>query len=122
MQKGRELDEERIKHLRKLKLIEGRKPNFHISATVASATDQKAAYIRTKGFDDKYYQSLILEYLATYREAKRIDVERLLLDKLLEVLDEKQKYNKIKNLLQNMKNKGLVNSEGKVWRLIREEV
>jgi len=120
VQKGRELDEERIKHLRKLKLIEGRKPNFHISATVASATDQKAAYIRTKGFDDKYYQSLILEYLATYREAKRIDVERLLLDKLPEVLDEKQKYNKIKNLLQNMKNKGLVNPEGKVWRLARE--
>jgi ATP-dependent DNA helicase RecG len=120
VQKGRELDEERIKHLRKLKLIEGRKPNFHISAAVASATDQKAEYIRTKGFDDKYYQSLILEYLAKYREAKRVDIEKLLLDKLPEVLDEKQKYNKIKNLLQSMKNKGLVNPYGKVWRLTRE--
>jgi ATP-dependent DNA helicase RecG len=120
VQKGRELDEERIKHLRKLKLIEGRKPNFHISATVASATDQKAEYIRTKGFDDKYYQSLILEYLAKYREAKRVDIEKLLLDKLPEVLDEKQKYNKIKNLLQSMKNKGLVSTNGKIWRLTRE--
>jgi ATP-dependent DNA helicase RecG len=120
VQKGRELDEERIKHLRKLKLIEGRKPNFHISATVASATDQKAEYIRTKGFDDKYYQSLILEYLAKYREAKRVDIEKLLLDKLPEVLDEKQKYNKIKNLLQSMKNKGLVSPNGKIWRLTRE--
>jgi ATP-dependent DNA helicase RecG len=40
-----------------------------------------------------------------------------LLDKLPDILDEAQKKNKIKNILQYLKNKGVIFPEGKVWRM-----
>jgi len=41
----------------------------------------------------------------------------VLLDKLPDVLDEAQKKHKIKNLLQQLKNKGIIYHEGKVWKM-----
>ncbi len=46
-----------------------------------------------------------------------LDINRLLLDKLPDVLSEKQKENKIKNLLQIMKNEGLIEISGKLWKM-----
>jgi len=43
-----------IKRLRRDKLIEGRKPNFHVSASVAKVTASKVDYIRTRAQDDDY--------------------------------------------------------------------
>jgi ATP-dependent DNA helicase RecG len=40
-----------------------------------------------------------------------------LLDKLPDVLDAAQKKNKINNILQELKNKGVIFPEGKVWRM-----
>lgn len=37
-----------VQHLRQAGLIEGRKPNLHVSASVAKATASKADYIRTR--------------------------------------------------------------------------
>ena len=54
--------------------------------------------------DDQHYKQLVVEYLERFGTAKRVDIDRLLLDKLSDVLDEKQKHHKIKNLLQSMKN------------------
>jgi len=44
----------------------------------------------------------------------------ILLDKLPDVLDEAQKKNKIKNLLQQLKNKGIIYPEGKVWKMSKQ--
>ncbi|MFZ1749269.1 MAG: hypothetical protein WAU01_03725, partial [Saprospiraceae bacterium] len=44
-------------------LIEGRKPNFHISASVAKATDERGTYIKQRGIDDDYFQKIILDCL-----------------------------------------------------------
>ena len=41
----------------------------------------------------------------------------VLLDKLPDVLDEKQKKNKIKNNLQKLRTGGVIVVEGKVWKL-----
>ncbi|AMK77071.1 hypothetical protein A1342_21080 [Methylomonas methanica] len=46
-----------------------------------------------------------------------VDINRLLLDKLSEVLDATQKDNKVKNLLQALKQEGLIEPEGKSWRM-----
>jgi len=42
-------DEE--KYLRKLKLIEGRKPNFYLSLGIVEKMDEKANYTKNKAFD-----------------------------------------------------------------------
>jgi ATP-dependent DNA helicase RecG len=39
------------------------------------------------------------------------------LDKLPDVLDEEQKKNKIKNILQQLKNNGIIHPDGKVWKM-----
>lgn len=55
VQKGESISRSEATELRKLGLIEGKIPKLFISATVAEALDQKAQYIKNKGFDDQYY-------------------------------------------------------------------
>ncbi|GAA5132111.1 ATP-binding protein [Alloalcanivorax gelatiniphagus] len=117
VQKRKPLSAEQIRHLKQQGLIEGRRPNLHISATVARKSGDKADYIRNRGFDDKHYRQLICEYIGQFGQAKRADIDRLLLDKLPDVLDEQQKANKIRNLLQSLKYQGLIEVEGKTWRM-----
>lgn len=118
VQKKKELSDEEIFLLKGKGLIEGRKPNFHFSLGIAEKTDQKAEYIKNKGFSDKYYKDLILEYLKKYKSAKRSDLEKLLLDKLSDVLDNRQKKDKVKNLLQSLKIEGTIYLAGRDWKII----
>jgi ATP-dependent DNA helicase RecG len=55
--------------------------------------------------------------LKEFKEGKKDDFEKILLDKLPEVLDISQKRNKIKNILQSMKNEGNIRVEGKFWKM-----
>ncbi len=119
IQKGTPLSDLEIAHLKKRKLIEGRKPNFHISENVAEQTGQIVDYLKLRGIDNGYIQTMIVELLKKKKshEAKRTDFEALLMDKLSDTLDEKQKRDKIKNVLQQMKKSKIVVSIGKSWRL-----
>lgn len=92
-----------IRSLKTKRLIEGRRPNFHISATIANDTVEKADCIRQRGIDDDYCEKIILDYLIEFDEGKREDFESIFLDMLPDFLDLKQKQNKIKNILQKMK-------------------
>ncbi len=115
--KSKSLNNDEINQLKAKSLIEGRKPNFHISATVARVTGDKADYIKQRGIDDGYCQKIILDYLKKFKEGKREDFEKVLLDKLPDVLDPAQKSNKIKNNLQKLRMKGLIYPEGKIWKM-----
>lgn len=115
--KGKAISESEIKDLKSKDLIEGRKPNFHISATVAKVTGEKADYIKQRGIDDQYCQKIILDYLRKFGEGKKEDFEKVLLDKLPDVLDQNQKSNKIKNNLQRLRIQGLIYPKGKVWKM-----
>jgi ATP-dependent DNA helicase RecG len=107
VQKKKQLNDIEIRHLKEKELIEGRKPNFHISAVVAEKTGQKEDYILSKGIDDEYCKKLILEYIKKFGNAKRARIEKLMLNKLPDVLSIEQKKHKVKNLLQAMdKNRG----------------
>lgn len=117
VQKRTPLTLEQAKYLRQQGLIEGRKPNYYISDKVARHSDEKAEYIRNRGFDDQHYKQLICEYIEKFGAAKRADIDRLLVDKLPDLLDEKQKSNKIKNLLQALKSEGVIKPEGKIWKM-----
>ena len=108
VQKKLPISKEAVQHLRSLKVIEGKFPNIFISATVAGALDKRAQYIKNKGFDDAYYRQLVIDYLKKFNRASRKDIRGLLFDKLPDVLDEKQKENKIRNLLYDMKKRGII--------------
>lgn len=105
VQKGKELIDDEIQTLRIKNLIEGRKPNFHISSKVAEVIDEKAKYIKQRGFKDDYYKSMILQFIAKYGKANKDDIDNLIIDTLPSVLNEKQKSNKVRNIVYAMSQK-----------------
>lgn len=112
VQKRLPVDPAAVKRLRKAGLVEGRKPNLHVSAVVASATASKAEYIRTRGFDDAHYKQMILELLQKFGAASRQDVDKLLLGKLSDALDEQQKQTKIGHLLTSLRRTKKIRNAG----------
>ena len=112
VQKKLPLDDEMLKHLRRAGLVEGRKPNLFVSASVAKVTDKKAAYIHMRAQDDDYYAKLITDYLTKFGHASRADIDALLLGKLSVALDEEQKKNKVGNLLTNLRRAGKIRNTG----------
>jgi ATP-dependent DNA helicase RecG len=118
--KKKYLSADEIRHLKSRQLIEGRKPNFYISESVAKNTGTKTDYIKQRGIDDGYCQQVILEYLKKFGSGKRGDFEEILLTKLPDVLSRDQKRHKVKNNLQTLKNKGLIFPEGKVWQMSKK--
>jgi ATP-dependent DNA helicase RecG len=113
VQKKHLLSKEEGKMLRAQKLVEGRFPNLFISGNLAGVTGDRVQYIRNRAFDDSYYKDLIFQYLAKFGEANRRVIDEVLLDKLSDVLDEKQKSTKVKNLLQAMsKQDGTIENAG----------
>ena len=117
VQKGQTITENEAEALRKKSLIEGRKNSYIIAADVARHTEQQAEYMQMRGLDDMHYQSLIIEYLKTFERGRLVDFDKMLANKLPQVLDDKQRKNKVRNLLQKMRRDGLVVSEGWSWFL-----
>ena len=91
VQKHKSLTDTQIKHLRQQNLIEG--------------------------LDNQHYKQLIREYIERFGKAKRANIDMLILAKLPDVLDENQKKNKVRNLLQSLKNEGVIKPEGKMWQM-----
>ncbi len=113
IQKNKPITKDAAKHLRRLGVIEGKMPNVYISAKIAEAIDEKAQYVKHKGLDEEYYRKLVIEYLKKFKKASKDDIRQLLLDKFPDVLDNKQKENKVKNILYAMGKKGLIERDGK---------
>ena len=126
VQKKLPLDNETITHLRRAKLIEGRKPHLYVSAAIASATSSQADYIRTRAQDNTFYIRLVNDYLAKFGTASRKEIERLLWDKLSDALDAPQRAAKIGNLLTRMRKAGMIESTGlpktSRWKIKVEKV
>lgn len=122
VQKHNLISNQQAKYLRKLNVIEGRMPNIYISADIASSLEKKEQYVKNKGFDDEYYRNLIVKYLQQYKYGTRNNFRVLLNNKLPDSLDEKQKENKIRNLVLSLKRKGIIkyevnSSKNTVWML-----
>lgn len=105
VQKKEVISKELHAFLKKKNLIEGRYPNIFISLGVAKFTDEKAKYIKNRAFDKKYYKDLVIDYLAKYGKATRKELNGLLISKFSDALTEKQKSDKVKNLLTEMSKK-----------------
>jgi len=105
VQKNVKISREGHKFLKSKKLTEGRYPHLFVSHRIASVVDERAKYIKNRGFDKRYYQDLMTTYLKKYGHASRKDFNSLLVDKLPDVLNEKRKLIKIKNLIYEMSKK-----------------
>ena len=111
VQKGKRISKEAAAHLRKYQLVEGRVTNLYLAAPLAKTTEEKADYIKHKGFDNKYYQDLIIDYLKQFGQANRAELRKLLLDKFPDGLSEKQKDRKILTLLTALKRRGIITTD-----------
>ncbi len=112
VQKRQAISANDSKRLRTAKLVEGRYPNLVVAAMVATATGEKAKHIRDRGFNSQYYRDLIVELIRKHQPVSREDIDRLLLDKLPEVLSEAQKRNRIHNLLRQLATAGQIQNNG----------
>lgn len=112
VQKKIALNKEEELHLKSRKLIEGRRPNFYISLKVAQRIGQKADYSKNKAFNKSYYLDLIVKAIQEHGFLERKDVDALLWNKLPEWMDEKQKKNKVTNLLSELRRTGKICNSG----------
>ena len=117
VQKKKSITSDAVKLLKKKKLIEGRKPNYYVAASVAVETRQEVDYIKLRGIDDDYIQKVITDYLTKFKTGKRKDFESILLNKLPDILSVAQKQTKIKNNLQYLRKRGMIEVDGKVWKM-----
>jgi ATP-dependent DNA helicase RecG len=108
--------------LRRDGLIEGRKPNYYVSARIADTTETQAAYTRNRGVDKPHLKQFVLSHLRQFKTTTREKLDALLTPMLPVGLTEEQKRNKVKNLLTEMRTKDhSIICEGKgpraTWRL-----
>lgn len=126
VQKRQNVSHETARLLKKARLVEGRYPNLLISAGVAKLTGQKARHIRERGFNKQYYIDAIEALIREHQPIPRSEIDRLLLDKLPEVLNEKQKKAKIHNLMAELARKGKIKNRGSrghpAWHTVNRPV
>lgn len=116
IQMQRPLADEEIAYLRKHKLVEGKKNALYIAKAIAGKLGKKAEYTRNKGLDENFYMEMIVKLINQHKQVSRKDVDELLLSKLPEALNEKQKLTKIGHMLAKLKKQGDIElGEKKQW-------
>ena len=122
VQKHKEISENEFKHLKKLKCVEGRRPNIYLSYKIIESTndeDLKVEYLANRSFDDSHFKDMILEYLRKFGKTKRDKIENLIIPKLSAVLTEEKKKKKVANFLFSLGKEGKIKcTPGYHWELI----
>lgn len=109
VQKSLPINDEAARRLKQKGFIEGRKPNYFISSQIARITDKKAQYTRNKGLDTELLKSFILRHIDIHGYATRKEIDELLMDKMPDYMDEKQRKKRIDNIIQNMRDDTIIN-------------
>ena len=118
VQKGKPLNDNAIKMLRKEGLIEGRKPHLLISKQIAKATNKQVEYTLKKGFDAAECQEWIIKALNDHTVLSRKQINELLWSKLPIDYTDEQKLSKNGNLLTKMRKHGMIwVDENRMWHL-----
>src|SRR5690606_10635226 len=101
VQKKKPLNETEARLLKSKGLIEGKRPNYIISANIAKTTGQVATYLNLKGENTTYCKNKILELIRINKSGtNKKEIRELLRNKLPEQLDDKQRDNKISYYLK----------------------
>lgn len=112
VQKRQPLDDDEERLLKARALIEGRKPNFYIAKPIAQRTGQKASYSKNRAFDKQYYLDLICKAVAEHGSLTRKDIDELLWNKLPDWMDDKQRKNKVGNLIGELRRTSRIINRG----------
>ncbi|MDO3378545.1 RNA-binding domain-containing protein [Geoalkalibacter halelectricus] len=105
VQKRQPITDEAATMLRKAGLIEGRKPNYFVSAKVAEATDTRPTYTLNRGLEKGRLKEFVLQHIGQFGPTSRLQLEELLFSMLPGGLTEEKKRHKVKNLLTEMRAK-----------------
>lgn len=122
VQKGNRLSHDAANYLRKMGYIEGRYPNIFLSSKVIAPThhiELKTSYIKNRSFDDNYFKKLIVEYIREYAKAERADLFTLIGKMLPDYMTDRQRYDKLTNLLSNLKRTGVIKRKDNFWILAK---
>jgi len=114
VQKSLPITDDAAKLLKKKALIEGRKPNYFISAEVAEITNQKVSYTRNKGLNKEFYKEFVIQHIINHGFAAREEINQLLIDKLPDLMTDKQKKKKVENILQEMAGTRIINTGSRI--------
>lgn len=109
VQKGVHISADESRRLKVAKLVEGRYPNLMVAGQLAALAGQKAQHIRNRGLDSRYYRDMIVALVREHGPVSREDIDKLLLDKLPEVLTSAQKVSKVHNLISSLSGKAIRN-------------
>ena len=112
VQKGFEITKEQSNYLKKDNLIEGRYPNIYISSDIAKITNKEKDYIDNKGLDNTYYRDYILTYIEKFGKASRKEINNLIYPKLPINMSEKNKNNRVRYILSQLKKENKIKNEG----------
>ena len=105
VQKKFSVSAQQLAELRQSKLIEGRKPNFYVSASIAKSTGAENEYVLNKGFNDDECKDWIIKRLKV-SPATGEELKKVIWGKLPAVLSEKEKEAKVKNLRTALRLRG----------------
>ena len=123
VQKNKTLTEAEIRDLRSKKLIEGRKPNFIISSSLAASTNQKVQHAKNAGLTTSSYETILLDSLKKFESLTRKEIDGILCDILPVGLSEQQKKTKANHLLTKLRTEGKIYNAGSVvapsWKLVK---
>lgn len=112
VQKRIKISREDHNRLKAARLVEGRYPNLIIAGEIAGLTGQKARHIKDRGLDKRYYLDMIYELVREHGPVDRKDVDAVLMKKLPDVLTDKQKKEKIHNLLAELAHSRKIKNRG----------
>ena len=112
VQKGERIPHEAHLRLRRQGLVEGRYPRTILSGSVARVTGSTARHIQARGLSDAFYRELVLSLVREHAPVSRAQVDELLLNKLPDVLTERQKHTKVSNTLRSLVHRGLIENRG----------
>ena len=122
VQKKQAITDNGAKLLRKKELIEGRKPDYYISAKLAELTGQKVSYTKNKGLDKDVYKGFIIKHIENHGYATREEINTILFTNLPDYKNEKQRIIYINNLIQEMAGNSIENIGSRIkskWILIK---
>ena len=109
VQKKLKITDDGAKLLKKKGLIEGRKPDYYISAKLAELTGQKANYTKNKGLDKEVYKGFVIKHIENHGFATREEINSILFNHLPDYKNDKQRKIYINNLIQEMARTTIVN-------------
>ena len=107
VQKKSKVEAVHIAELRKANLIEGRKPNWTVSASIAAATNSQNQYLLNKGLGDNAYKRQMLQRLEEFGAASGTQLRDLIWNSLPKILTNEAKEIKVKNLRTALRVQGL---------------